>query len=91
MRPGEPLQVRPLRSADGARLGSWAGEWNVDGRTFHVTHAGTHDLSGVDFHAILKKLQRANFPPAGDRISHPVRTGPAATAEMTLGTRVLGM
>lgn len=64
MRTGESLRDRPLRSADGAKLGSWVIAGNADGRTFYVTHAGTHDLSMVDFPALLAKLQLLAAPKA---------------------------
>ncbi len=40
--------------------------WSADGRRLCVTHAGTHELSIIDFPALLKKLEAlpATAPPA---------------------------
>ncbi|MCP4815856.1 MAG: hypothetical protein GY888_25355, partial [Planctomycetaceae bacterium] len=35
----------------------WAVAWSPDGETFCVTHAGTHELSVVNFPALLAKLK----------------------------------
>ena len=42
----------------------WAVAWSRDGRKLLVTHAGTHELSVVDFPALLAKL--AKVPAAPD-------------------------
>lgn len=42
----------------------WAVAWSGDGRQLLVTHAGTHELSVVDFPALLEKL--AKMPAALD-------------------------
>jgi mono/diheme cytochrome c family protein len=48
----------------------WAVAWNADGRTFYVTHAGTHDLSVVDFQALLAKLQQLDTPETSRQVAH---------------------
>jgi YVTN family beta-propeller protein len=40
----------------------WAVAWSGDGRSLHVTHAGTHDLSVIAFPALLAKLQQLAAP-----------------------------
>lgn len=36
----------------------WAAAWTDDGRSLAVTHAGTHELSVIDFPGLLQKLGR---------------------------------
>jgi YVTN family beta-propeller protein len=36
----------------------WACGWSADGKMLFVTHAGTHELSLIDFPALLAKLDR---------------------------------
>lgn len=47
-----------LDSIDAGAANPWAAAWSADGRSFAVTHAGTHDLSVVDFPALLARLDR---------------------------------
>jgi YVTN family beta-propeller protein len=41
----------------------WAAAWSADGKTLCVTHAGTHELSVIDFPALLAKLARFSAAP----------------------------
>lgn len=60
------IDVRELRrintvlldSIDAGAANPWAAAWSADGRSFGVTHAGTHELSMVDFPALLARLAR---------------------------------
>lgn len=45
-----------LDNIDSGAANPWAAAWNADGKTIYVTHAGTHELSVVDFPALLAKL-----------------------------------
>ncbi len=36
----------------------WGAAWSADGRSLLVTHAGTHELSVIDFPGLLQKLAR---------------------------------
>ena len=50
----------------------WGAAWSADGRWLCVTHAGTHELSIIDFPALLKKLAAlpAKAPPASVQDSY---------------------
>ena len=36
---------------------AWAADWTEDGGRLLITHAGTHELSVIDFPALMKKLE----------------------------------
>jgi len=53
------LEVRNavlLDDPDRGAANPWAVAWSADGRRLCVTHAGTHELSVIDFPALLRKL-----------------------------------
>jgi len=45
-----------LDDPDRGAANPWAAAWSGDGHWLCVTHAGTHELSVIDFPALLKKL-----------------------------------
>jgi DNA-binding beta-propeller fold protein YncE/mono/diheme cytochrome c family protein len=45
-----------LDDPDRGAANPWATAWSGDGRWLCVTHAGTHELSVIDFPALLRKL-----------------------------------
>jgi YVTN family beta-propeller protein len=47
-----------LDNIDSGAATPWAVAWNRDGRQLLITHAGTHELSIVDFPALLAKLAK---------------------------------
>ena len=47
-----------LDNIDSGAANPWAVAWNMGGKSFVVTHAGTHELSVVDFSALLAKLNQ---------------------------------
>ncbi|MCX6906725.1 MAG: cell surface protein, partial [Verrucomicrobia bacterium] len=47
----------------------WGAAWSADSRTLVVTHAGTHEVSVMDFPALLARL--VDMPPAMLRVSFP--------------------
>jgi DNA-binding beta-propeller fold protein YncE/mono/diheme cytochrome c family protein len=57
-----------LDDVDRGAANPWAVAWSADGRWLCVTHAGTHELSVIDFPALLQKLA-----------SLPAITPPSAT------------
>ncbi len=65
----EVLNTILLDDVDRGAANPWASGWSADGRSLYVTHAGTHELSVVNFAALLEKLQRlpvtapTNMPP----------------------------
>ncbi len=52
----EVLNTVLLDDPDRGAANPWAVAWSGDGRWLCVTHAGTHELSVIDFPALLKKL-----------------------------------
>lgn len=47
-----------LDNVDSGAANPWAAGWMADGRTLFVTHTGTHELSLIDFPAVLAKLAK---------------------------------
>lgn len=45
-----------LDNIDAGAANPWATAWTPDGRTLCVTHAGTHEVSAIDFPALLARL-----------------------------------
>ena len=70
-----------LDEPDRGAANPWGVAWSADGRTLVVAHAGTHEVSVIDFPAVLAKLAKltpeplpANAPFAyGARARAPVR------------------
>jgi DNA-binding beta-propeller fold protein YncE len=62
----EVLNSVVLDDVDWGAANPWGAAWSADGRLLCVTHAGTHELSIIDFPALLKKLDAlpATPPPA---------------------------
>jgi YVTN family beta-propeller protein len=52
----EVLNTVLLDDVDRGAANPWAAAWSADGRWLCVTHAGTHELSVIDFPALLQKL-----------------------------------
>jgi YVTN family beta-propeller protein len=47
-----------LDNIDSGAANPWAAAWSADGKTICVTHTGTHELSVIDFPALLAKLAK---------------------------------
>ncbi len=47
-----------LDDIDAGAANPWGVAWSPDGRSVLVSHAGTHELSVIDFPALLAKLER---------------------------------
>ncbi len=58
-----------LDNLDRGAANPWALEWSSGGRSLWVTHAGTHEVSVVDFPALLRKLERASASEAPSDMS----------------------
>lgn len=65
----------------------WAAAWAGDGTNLLVTHAGTHELSVIDFPGLMRKLARP--PPGG--VGKPVPTGYPTEEEVTDLTFLSGL
>lgn len=55
-----------LDEIDRGAANPWAVEWTSDGKYLCVTHAGTHELSVIDFAALHAKLAKSSLDPADD-------------------------
>jgi mono/diheme cytochrome c family protein len=68
----EVLNTVLLDDPDRGAANPWAVAWSGDGRWLCVTHAGTHELSVIDFPALLKKLATlpATVPPPSVKDSY---------------------
>ena len=60
----EVLNSVVLDDVDCGAANPWGAAWSADGRLLCVTHAGTHELSVIDFPALLKKLEPLPARPA---------------------------
>ena len=52
----EVLNTVPLDELERGAADPWGSAWSADGRTLVVTHAGTHDVSLIDFPRLMDKL-----------------------------------
>ncbi len=68
-----------LDNLDAGAANPWAAAWSADGQTLCVTQAGTHELSVVDFPALLAKLARlAAASTAGPPLAYAATSRTAA-------------
>jgi YVTN family beta-propeller protein len=52
----EVLNTILLDNVDRGAANPWGTAWSADGRTLIIAHAGTHEISVIDFPALLAKL-----------------------------------
>jgi DNA-binding beta-propeller fold protein YncE len=77
--PGQKLiNTVLLDNIDAGAANPWAVAWSADGSRFFVTHAGTHEVSVVDFPALLARLQKLAAPDAGQMIDYTAASRTAA-------------
>ncbi len=55
-----------LDEVDRGAANPWAVAWSGDGRRLFITHAGTHEVSAIDFPALLGKLAKARARASGE-------------------------
>jgi len=55
-----------LDDVDRGAANPWAVAWSSDGRRLFITHAGTHEVSAIDFPALLAKLAQRPDPGPGE-------------------------
>lgn len=67
-----------LDNIDAGAANPWAVAWSADGKSFCVTHAGTHELSVVDFPALLAKLEKLAVPEAAQKTDYTAASRTAA-------------
>jgi YVTN family beta-propeller protein len=66
-----------LDNIDSGAANPWAAAWSNDGQTLFITHAGTHELSIINFPALLARLEKL----AGSEVSQkPDYTAASRTA-----------
>ena len=66
-----------LDNIDAGAANPWAVAWSADGKTIAITHAGTHELSVINFPALLAKLEKLATPAALQKVDYTAasRTG----------------
>jgi len=55
-----------LDEVDRGAANPWGVAWTANGAKLLVTHAGTHEVSAIDFAALLEKIQTASAEMSGD-------------------------
>jgi YVTN family beta-propeller protein len=65
----EVLNTVLLDDWDHGAANPWGVAWSADSKTLAVTHAGTHEVSVMDFHGLLARL--GDMPPAMLRVNIP--------------------
>lgn len=74
----EVLNTVLLDDWDRGAANPWSVAWSADNRTLVVAHAGTHEVSVIDFQALLARL--IDLPPTLFRINVPYAFGLPAPA-----------
>ena len=70
-----------LDNAESGAAYPWACGWSQDGATLFITHAGTHEVSLIDFPGLLAKL--AQLPETlGDRLTPDYAAGSRVKADV---------
>ncbi|MBI5802018.1 MAG: cell surface protein [Verrucomicrobia bacterium] len=67
-----------LDNIDAGAANPWAVAWSADGKTIAITHAGTHELSVIDFPALLSKLSKFAAPDAAQKVDYTAASRTAA-------------
>ena len=67
-----------LDNIDAGAANPWAVAWSADGRTIAITHAGTHELSVINFPALLAKLEKIAAPDAAQKVDYTAASRTAA-------------
>lgn len=60
----EVINTVLLDNVDQGAANPWGVAWSADGKSLVVTHAGTHEISVIEFPALLAKLAKAAGAPA---------------------------
>jgi cytochrome c peroxidase/sugar lactone lactonase YvrE len=58
----EVLDTVLLDTVERGAANPWGAAWSADGQTLIIAHAGTHEVSLIDFPALLAKLAHAQAP-----------------------------
>ena len=67
-----------LDNIDAGAANPWAVAWSADGKTIAITHAGTHELSVINFPALLAKLDKIAAPGADQKRDYTAASRTAA-------------
>ena len=67
-----------LDNIDAGAANPWAVAWSADGKTIAITHAGTHELSVIDFPALLAKLDKITAPDGTQKVDYTAASRTAA-------------
>lgn len=74
----ERINTVLLDNIDAGAANPWAVAWSADGQRLCVTHAGTHELSVIDFPALRAKLDRLSAPDAVRSVDYTAASRTAA-------------
>jgi YVTN family beta-propeller protein len=72
-----------LDEPDRGAANPWGLAWSADSRTLVVTHAGTHEVSVIDFPAVLAKLARLMPEPLSANAPFPYGARARAPADVS--------
>jgi len=64
----ERINTVLLDNIDAGAANPWAVAWSLDGSKLCVTHAGTHEVSVIDFPALLVKLEKLAAPDSARKV-----------------------
>ncbi len=67
-----------LDNIDAGAANPWAVAWSADGKTIAITHAGTHELSVINFPALLAKLDKIAAPAGAQKVDYTAASRTAA-------------
>ncbi len=74
----ERINTVLLDNIDAGAANPWAVAWNPEGSRLCVTHAGTHELSVIDFPALLAKLEKLASPDSARKVEASAASRTAA-------------
>jgi len=88
----EILNTVLLDEVDRGAANPWGAAWSADSRTLVVTHAGTHEISVIDFPALLAKLSKVPEQLPAGHVARPnptygIRTEVPNDLEFLVGLR----
>lgn len=69
----EVLNTVLLDTMNHGAANPWGAAWSADGKTLVIAHTGTHEVSVVDFPALLAKLAKLSSPTTAS--SHAAQSG----------------
>lgn len=75
----EILNTVLLDDVDRGAANPWGVAWSADSRTLVVAHAGTHEVSVIDFAGVLDRLSKLLVAPSANSAADLVQSSPSQT------------